>query len=176
MFLLTASLLNKHLFTMLTRLGFSRAAATLSLSFNCLFTAASVECVPGVTRMSTCRQFTHLKYILALALFDTFWRIESLTLPWNAVAGPLAVLLLCRGQWELPWYNAAQWEWTVPYKHECNEHAIRILKGTKDVTLQMGRLGYSKHCLSCLHHSERSLSLFCLLAKLTSKTYVICWH
>ena len=40
--------------TMPSRLGFSRAAATRSLSFSCLFTAASVECAPGVMKMSTC--------------------------------------------------------------------------------------------------------------------------
>ena len=52
--LLMLSFPARHLLTMLMRLGFSSAAATLSLSFNCLFTASSVECVPGVTLMSTC--------------------------------------------------------------------------------------------------------------------------
>ena len=46
-------LLAKQLLTMSARLGFSMAAVTRSLSFSCLLTAASVECVPGVTLMST---------------------------------------------------------------------------------------------------------------------------
>jgi hypothetical protein len=40
--------------TMLTRFGFSSAAATRSLSLSCLLTAASDECPPGVIEMSTC--------------------------------------------------------------------------------------------------------------------------
>jgi hypothetical protein len=39
---------------MASRLGFSSAAATRSLSASCLFTAASVACAPGATLMSTC--------------------------------------------------------------------------------------------------------------------------
>lgn len=46
----------RHLLTMSSRFGFSKAAATRSLSFSCLFTAASVECAPGVIYMSTCAQ------------------------------------------------------------------------------------------------------------------------
>ena len=41
---------------MAIRLGFSSAAATRSLSFSCLLTASSVECVPGVTNMSNYNQ------------------------------------------------------------------------------------------------------------------------
>jgi hypothetical protein len=37
------------------RLGFSSAAATRSLSFSCLLTAASLAWPPGLTAMSTCR-------------------------------------------------------------------------------------------------------------------------
>ena len=56
LFQLGFSLLARHLLTMSTKFGFSKAAATRSLSFNCLLTASSVECVPGVTFMSTCEQ------------------------------------------------------------------------------------------------------------------------
>mmetsp|Transcript_9211 Transcript_9211/g.27667 ORF Transcript_9211/g.27667 Transcript_9211/m.27667 type:complete len:215 (+) Transcript_9211:392-1036(+) len=42
--------------TMPARLGFSRAAATRSLSFSCLFTAASLACPPGLTAMSTLKR------------------------------------------------------------------------------------------------------------------------
>ena len=38
---------------MLTRLGFSSAAATRSLSFSCLFTAPSEACDPGDKKIST---------------------------------------------------------------------------------------------------------------------------
>ena len=41
--------------TMPERLGFSSAAATRSLSFSCLLTAASLAWPPGLTAMSTCR-------------------------------------------------------------------------------------------------------------------------
>uniref|UniRef100_A0A0A9D5V8 Uncharacterized protein n=1 Tax=Arundo donax TaxID=35708 RepID=A0A0A9D5V8_ARUDO len=44
---------DRHSSTMSRRLGFSNAAATRSLSFSCLFTAASVACDPGATLMST---------------------------------------------------------------------------------------------------------------------------
>ncbi len=49
---------------MSTRFGFSKAAATRSLSFSCLLTAASVEWVPGVTKISTCVRTQHLQAAL----------------------------------------------------------------------------------------------------------------
>ncbi len=48
------SVLARQRFTAASRFGFSNAAATRSLSFSCLFVASSVECVPGVTLISTC--------------------------------------------------------------------------------------------------------------------------
>ena len=38
----------RHSFTTRSRLSFSRAAATRSLSFSCLLIAASWSCLPGV--------------------------------------------------------------------------------------------------------------------------------
>ena len=46
----------KHLLTKSSRWLFSSAAATRSLSFNCLLTAASEMCMPGVMRMSTLKR------------------------------------------------------------------------------------------------------------------------
>lgn len=51
---------------MSSRFGFSRAAATRSLSFSCLLTAASVECAPGVMEMSTCTS-SHLSWMSDVA-------------------------------------------------------------------------------------------------------------
>lgn len=42
--------------TMPAKLGFSSAAATRSLSFSCLLTAASLAWPPGLTAMSTCME------------------------------------------------------------------------------------------------------------------------
>lgn len=58
--------------TIWTRLGFSKAAATLSLSFNCLFTAASDACDPGESWMSTCTAYLQA-YILYI-LLNSPWR------------------------------------------------------------------------------------------------------
>ena len=44
--------------TIASKLGFSSAAATRSLSASCLFTACSVACAPGATLMSTCMAHT----------------------------------------------------------------------------------------------------------------------
>ena len=45
-----------HLSTALSKWLFSRAAATRSLSFNCLFTACSWACVPGVIETFTLKR------------------------------------------------------------------------------------------------------------------------
>lgn len=63
-----SSLATRHLLTMLIRFGFSRAAATLSLSFSCLLTASSVEWVPGVTAISTCKQKMTSAWIIILSI------------------------------------------------------------------------------------------------------------
>src|SRR5207248_1345698 len=42
-----------HFVTTSIKFAFSKAAATLSLSLNCLLIACSVACVPGVIRTST---------------------------------------------------------------------------------------------------------------------------
>ena len=46
--------------TIASKLGFSSAAATRSLSASCLFTACSVACAPGATLMSTYMQVDQL--------------------------------------------------------------------------------------------------------------------
>mmetsp|Transcript_13994 Transcript_13994/g.45325 ORF Transcript_13994/g.45325 Transcript_13994/m.45325 type:complete len:241 (-) Transcript_13994:91-813(-) len=47
---------SKHWFTTPSRLSFSSAAATLSLSLSCLLIASSEACAPGEMRMSTLRR------------------------------------------------------------------------------------------------------------------------
>ena len=62
--------------TMASRLGFSSAAATRSLSASCLFTAASLAWLPGASRMSACvRGGMHGRHVgLAVAEACARWR------------------------------------------------------------------------------------------------------